>query len=137
MGCAKGGLAEAVYEGPQRLVLILSDAEEREGCGLMWTAAGEMSSEHGGEGVKAVNGIWQESSESFKCRAFKGGWKGFAENDIMGCIEGDVCYVYFEVLVWVSFTHITVQRERFPLGRERGVGDEIGKKVAVPGWLGW
>ena len=40
-----------------RLILFLSDAKEREGCGLMWTAASEISSEHMGEGVKAVNGI--------------------------------------------------------------------------------
>ena len=55
----------------------------------------------------------------------------------MGSVEGDVCYVYIEVLVWISFTCITVQREGFPLGSERGVGDEIGKRVAAPGWLGW
>ena len=53
----------------------------------------------------------------------------------MGCIEGDVCYVHFEVLVWIGFAYITVQHERFPLGREIGIGDEIGKRVAVPG--GW
>jgi len=74
----------------------------------MWTAAGEISSEHVGEGVKAVNGIWRESSEPFECRAFEGDWKSFVENDIMGCIEGDKCYVYFEVLVWVGFSRITV-----------------------------
>ena len=69
--------------------------------------------------------------------AFKDGWKGFAENDIMGCIEGDVCYVHFEVLVWIGFAYITIQRERFPLDGEKGVGNEIGKRVAVPDWLGW
>jgi len=55
----------------------------------------------------------------------------------VGIVEGDVCYVYFEVFVWITLACIMVQREGFPLGRERGVGDEIGKRVAVPGWLGW
>ena len=95
----ESGLAEAVYEGPQHLVLFLFDAEEKEGCGLMWAAVSEMSSKHVGEGVKAVNGIWWESSEPFEGRAFEGGWKIFAEDGIMGRIEGDVGYVYFEVLV--------------------------------------
>jgi len=56
--CAEGGLAEAVNESLQRLVLFLSDAEEREGCGLMWAAADEVSSEHVGEGVETVDGVW-------------------------------------------------------------------------------
>ena len=47
-----------------------------------------------------------------------------------------MCYVHFEVLVWINLACITVQRERFSLGRERSVGDEIGKRAA-PGWLGW
>jgi len=57
--CAKGGLAETVDEGLQRLVLFLSDVEEREGCGLIWTAVSEMSTKHVGEGVEAVNGKWR------------------------------------------------------------------------------
>ena len=95
VGCAEGGLAEAVYEGPQHLFLFLSDTKEREGCGFMWTTA----SKHVGEGVKAVNGIWRESSEPFEGRAFEGGWESFAEDNIIGCIQGDMSYVYFEVLV--------------------------------------
>ena len=55
----------------------------------------------------------------------------------MRSVKGDVCYVYFEVLVWIGFACVTVQHERFPLGRERGVGDEIGKRVVAPGLLGW
>ena len=55
----------------------------------------------------------------------------------MRSVEGDMCYVYFEVLVWIGFACVTVQRERFPLSKERGVGDEIGKRVASPGWLEW
>ena len=117
MGCAESGLAKAVYEGPQRLVLFLSDAKERVGCGLMWATTSEMSSKHVGEGVKAVNGIRRESNKPFKGRAFEGSWKSFAEDDIMGRIEGDVGYVYCEVLVWVGFSCITIQREGFPLAR--------------------
>jgi len=55
----------------------------------------------------------------------------------MGCIEGDMGYVYFEVLVRVGFSRLTVQREEFLLGRERGVGDGISERVVTPGWLGW
>ena len=54
----EGGLVEAVDGGLQRLVLFLSDTEEREGCGLMWAAASEVSSEHVGEGVEAVDEVW-------------------------------------------------------------------------------
>jgi len=56
--CVEGGLVEAVDGGLQRLVLFLSDTEEREGCGLMWAAASEVSSEHVGEGVEAVDEVW-------------------------------------------------------------------------------
>ena len=111
--------------------------EERKGCGLIWMAAGEVSSEHVEGGVKAVNGVWRQICEPFEGGAFKGGWKGFAVNDIVGSVEGNMCYVYFEVLVCIGFACITVQREGFPLGRERGVGDGIGKRVATSGWLGW
>ena len=109
----------------------------REGCGLMWAVASKVSSKHVGEGVEVVNGIWWDSSEPFEGRAFEGGWKGFVEDGIMGRIEGDIGYVYFEVLVGVGFSRITVQRKGFPLGRERGVGDGIHERVVPPGWLGW
>jgi len=56
---AEGGLAETVDEGPQCLVLVLSDTEERKSCGLMWTAADKVSSEHVEERVKAVDGVWR------------------------------------------------------------------------------
>jgi len=56
--CSEGGLAEAVDEGSQRLVLFLFDAEKRNGCGLMWAAASKVNSEHVGEGVEAVDGVW-------------------------------------------------------------------------------
>jgi len=97
IGCVEGGLAEVVYESLQRLVFFLSDAKEGEICGLIWAAASEMSSKHVGKGVKTVNEVWQESSGT-----------SFAEHDIMGCIEGDMSYVYFEVLVRVGFSRITV-----------------------------
>ena len=80
----------------------------------MWAAANEMSLKHVGEGVEVVNGIWWESSEPFEGRAFEGGWKGFAEDGIMGRIEDNMGYVYFEVLVGVGFSRITVPREGFP-----------------------
>jgi len=49
-----------------------------------------------------------EGGEPFKARAFEGGGKIFTENDVVGCIEGDIGYVYFEVLVGVDFFCITV-----------------------------
>ena len=58
MWCAEGGLVEAVDEGLQRLVFFMFDAEEREGCGLMWAAVADVSSEHVGGGVEAINGVW-------------------------------------------------------------------------------
>ena len=103
----------------------------------MWAIASEMGSKHVGKGVKTVNGVWQETSEPFEGMTFEGGGKSFAEDDIVGSIEGDMGYVYFEVLVRVSFSRITVQHEGFPLGRERGVGDGIIERVATLGWLGW
>jgi len=59
----------------------------------MWAATGEVSGEHVGEGVEAVNGVWREGGEPFESRAFQGGRKGFAKNDIMGSVEGDVCNI--------------------------------------------
>ena len=58
MWCAEGSLTEAVDESPKCLVLFLSNAKKRDGCGLMWAAAGKVSSEHVGEGVKVVDGVW-------------------------------------------------------------------------------
>jgi len=50
--------------------------------------------------------------------------------------------VDFEVFIGVSFASIAVQGERFPLGGERGVGDEIGEGVTTSGLvqkeqMGW
>ena len=43
--------------------------------------------------------------------------------------------VDFEVLIRVGFASITVKG--FPLGRKRGVGDEVGEGVATSGLVGW
>jgi len=44
--------------------------------------------------------------------------------------------VDFEVLVRVGFASIAVQGERFPLGGESGVGDEVGEGVTTSGLVG-
>jgi len=90
-----------------------------------------------GEGVEAVNGVWWESGKQFEGTAFKGGRKGFPKNDIMGSVEGDVGDVNFEVFIGVGFTSVTLQCERFPLGGERGVGDEVGERVTAPRLVRW
>jgi len=41
--------------------------------------------------------------------------------------------VDFQLFVRVGFTGIAIQVEWFPLGRERGVGDEISEWVAASG----
>jgi len=51
-------------------------------------------------------------------------------------VEGDMGDIDFEVLVWIGLACITVQCERFPLGRERGVGDEISKWVTTSRFCG-
>jgi len=78
-----------------------------------------------------------KGGEPFKGRAFEGGGKSFTEKDVVGCIEGDIGYVYFEVLVRVGFSHVTVQCEGFPLGGERCVCDSVNEGVATSGGLGW
>jgi len=44
--------------------------------------------------------------------------------------------VDFEVLVRVGFASIAVQGERFPLGGERGIGDEVGEGVTTSRLVG-
>jgi len=44
--------------------------------------------------------------------------------------------VDFEVFIGVSFASIAVQGERFPLGGERAVGDEIGEGMTTPRLVG-
>ena len=45
--------------------------------------------------------------------------------------------VDFEVLIKVGFASIAVQGEGFPLGRKRGVGDEVGEGVVTFRLVGW
>jgi len=103
----------------------------------MRAAADEMSGKHVGEGVEAFNGVWREGGKPFEGRALKGGRKGFAKNDIMGSVEGDVGDVDFEVFIGVGFTSVTLQREGFPLGGDGGVGDEVGERVTALGLVRW
>ena len=49
----------------------------------------------------------------------------------MGCVQGNMGDVDFEVLVRVGFTSIAVEGERFLLGWERGVGDKVREWVAA------
>ena len=44
--------------------------------------------------------------------------------------------VDFKVLVRVGFTSIAIQGERFPLGRNKGVGDKVSKGVTASGLVG-
>jgi len=88
-----------------------------------------------GEGVKIVDGVWGKGSEPFKGRTIEDGGKSFTEDDIVGCIEGDMGYVYFEVLVGVDFSRIAIHCEGFPLDRERCVGDGVSERVVTLG--GW
>jgi len=103
----------------------------------MWAATSEVSGKHVGEGVKIVDGVWGKGSEPFKGRTFEGGGKSVTEEGIVGCIKGDVGYVYFKVLVKVGLSRIVVQCEGFPLNMERCVSDGVNERVATPGWLGW
>ena len=134
--CAEGGFAEVVDESMQHLGLFLYDAKKGYGCDLMWAASSEVGGKHVGEGVEIVDGVWGKGSEPFQGKTFEGGRKRFIEDDIVGCIEGDVGYVYFEVFIGVGFSCIAVQCEGFPLDGERCVGDGINERVATSGWLG-
>jgi len=122
--CAKGSLTKTVNKSSERLV-------------LMWAVASEVSGKHVGEGVEAVNGVWQKGGKPFEGRAFKGGRKGLAENNIMESVEGDVGDVDLEVFVWVGLTGVAFQCERFPLGKEGGAGNEISKRMTAPRLGGW
>jgi len=82
----------------------------------MRAAASEVSGKHVGEVIKTVDRVWREGGKPFKGSAFEGGRKGFAKNDIMGSVEGDVSDVDLEVFIRVDFTSVTLQREGFPLG---------------------
>ena len=49
-----------------------------------------------------------------------------------------MCDVNFEVFIGVSFASVAIKVEWFPLGWERGVGDEVCERVAASGlvWMG-
>ena len=116
MWCAEGNLTKAVDESSERLILFFSNAKKRDGCSLMWAAAGEVSSEHVGEGVKVIDGVWWQGGKPFEGGAFEGGREGLVENDIVRSVEGDMGDIDFEVLVWIGLVCITVPCERFPQG---------------------
>jgi len=90
----------------------------------MWAVAGEVSGEHVGEGVKAIDGVWRKSGKPFEGGAFEGGREGLTENGIVRSVEGDMGDTDIEVLVWIDVTCIVFQCERLPLGMTGGVGDE-------------
>ena len=104
MWCAKGSLTKAVDESPERLILFLSDAKKGDGCSLMWAAAGEVSGENVGEGVKAVDGVWRKGSKPFEGGAFKGGREGLAENGIVRSVEVDMGDIDLEVFICIGLT---------------------------------
>ena len=76
-------------------------------------------------------------------RAFKGGGESFAKDCVLGCVQGDMGDVDFQVLIRVGFVGIAIKGEWFPLGRERCVSDKICEWVAASGlvregmWGGW
>ena len=49
-----------------------------------------------------------------------------------------MCDVNFEVFIGVRFASVAIKVEWFPLGWERGVGDEVCERVAASGlvWMG-
>ena len=88
-------------------------------CGsLVWTAASKMGGKHVLENVEAVHGVRRKGCEPFQSRALEGCEKGFAEDCILGRVQGDMGDVYFEVFIRVGFAGVAVQREGFPLGRK-------------------
>ena len=86
----------------------------------MWAVVSEVSGEHVGEGVKAVDGVWRKGGKPFEGDAFKSGMDGLAENGIVRSVEGDMGDIDLEVRVWIGLTCIAFQCERFPLGRDGG-----------------
>ena len=133
---AKSCLTEAIYERSERFALFLSNAQEGDCGSLMWAAASKMGGEHVRKDVKIVDGARWKGCEPFQGKTLEGGGEGFAEYCVLGRVQGDLGDVDFEVLIRVGFTSIAVQGERFPLGRKRGVDDEVGEGVATSGLVG-
>ena len=63
--------------------MFLSDAKKRDGCSLMWAVAGEVSSQHVGEGVKVVDGVWWQGGKPFEGGASEGGREGLGETTLL------------------------------------------------------
>jgi len=74
----------------------------------MWAVSGEMGGKQVRKCIKTINGVWGEGGEPFKGRTFEGGGEGFAENDIVRCVEGHMGDVYFEMFVRVGFSRVAV-----------------------------
>jgi len=134
--CAKSCLTEAIYERFEGFALFLSNAQEGDCGSLVWAATSKMGGEHVRKDVETVNGVRWKACEPFQGWALESGGEGFAEYCVLECVQGDMGDVDFEVLIRVSFASIAVQGEGFPLGRKRGVGDEVGERVAKSGLVG-
>ena len=133
---AKSYLTEAIYERSEWFALFLSNAQERDCDSLVWTAANNMGGEHVGKNIEVVEGVRQKGCEPFQSRALEGGGEGFAEDCVLGRVQGDMGDVDFKVLVRVDLANIAVQREGFPLGRKRCIGDKVSEGVATFGLMG-
>ena len=49
----------------------------------MWAVAGEVSSQHVGEGVKVVDGVWWQGGKPFEGGASEGGREGLGETTLL------------------------------------------------------
>jgi len=79
-----------------------------------------------------------EGGETFKGRrAFEGGGEGFAEDNVVWCVEGNMGDVHLEMLVGVSFSCVAVQCEGFLLARETCGCDGVNERVTTLGWVWW
>ena len=65
-----------------------------------------MSGTHVGKGVETVDEVWRKGGKPFEGRAFKGGKKGIAENNVMGSVEGNEGDLDLEVFIWIGLTCI-------------------------------
>ena len=105
---AKSCLTEVVYERSEWFVVFLSNAQKGDYGSLVWTATSEMGGEHMGESIEDVDGVGWKGCEPFYRRALEGGEEGFAEDRVLGRVQGDMGDVYFEVFIRVSFAGVAV-----------------------------
>jgi len=61
----------------------------------MWAASSEMCGEHVGKSVKVVDGVGWEGGEPLEGGAFECCGESFAEDCVLGRVQGDVCDVNF------------------------------------------